>query len=277
MLRKSPPPSALPSSIEPRGIAIQFRYAFVVDRYGLKTLDVTDLAHPKMTARGRVSTGDARNVYVARTYAYVADGRFGVASVIDVENPEAPGFPEFESSGGNHQINDVNDVKIGMVAGSAFAFVADGVYGLRVWQIISPWDDPAHFSGFSPRPAPKLIATAHTHGPALAISKGIDRDRAVDESGNQLAIFGRRGARPLNAAEMRSLYVHPSSHQPYKVTDDAPVGASAVAPNPAKPSTSALAWLGKWFRQIPFHSFVLSEPSASSVLNPSPWPPAAKS
>jgi hypothetical protein len=44
-------------------------------------------------------------------------------------------------------------------------------------------------------PTPKLIATARTKGPDLAISKGIDRDRAVDESGNQLAVFGRRGAR----------------------------------------------------------------------------------
>jgi hypothetical protein len=30
----------------------------------------------------------------------------------------------------------------------------------------------------------KLVATAGTKGSALAISKGIDRDRAVDESGN---------------------------------------------------------------------------------------------
>jgi hypothetical protein len=116
-------------------------------------------------------------------------------------------------------LNDVNDVKIGMVAASAFAFVADGKNGLRVLQILSPWDDPAHFSGFSPRPTPKLIATAHTHGPALAISKGIDRDRAVDESGNQLAVFGRRGARPLNRAEIRALYLHAGSNSPYAVTD----------------------------------------------------------
>jgi hypothetical protein len=39
------------------------------------------------------------------------------------------------------------------------------------------------------------------------VSAGIDRDRAVDESGNQIAVFGRRGARPLNAEEQRRLYV----------------------------------------------------------------------
>jgi hypothetical protein len=51
-----------------------------------------------------------------------------------------------------------------------------------------------------------LIATFKTKGPALALSKGLDRDRAVDESGNQLAVFGRRGARPFNLEEMRKLY-----------------------------------------------------------------------
>lgn len=113
--------------------------------------------------------------------------------------------------------HDVNDVKIGMVAGSAYAFVADGKNGLRVLQTVSSFDDPAHFSGFSPRPKPKLIATARTRGPALAISKGIDRDRGVDESGNQLAVFGRRGARPLNRAESQRLYLR--NNQLYTVTD----------------------------------------------------------
>ncbi len=51
----------------------------------------------------------------------------------------------------------------------------------------------------------------------MAISKGIDRDRAVDESGNQLAVFGRRGARPLNRAESQSLYLR--GGQFYSVAD----------------------------------------------------------
>ncbi|HZV87030.1 MAG TPA: hypothetical protein VFF95_05750 [Candidatus Binatus sp.] len=206
-----------PALDNPRGIAVQFRYAFVVDRYGLKTLDVTDLAHPKMTENGRVALDDARNVYVARTYAYIAAGKNGVG-IVDVESPEAPRLDQVFNA--NNQMHEVNDIKIGMVAGSVFAFVADGYNGLRVLQIISPWDDPAHFSGFSPRPTPKLIATAHTRGPALAISKGIDRDRAVDESGNQLAVFGRRGARPLNRAEMQRLYQHSSNGAFYSVTDE---------------------------------------------------------
>jgi hypothetical protein len=206
-----------PALNDPRGVALQFRYAFVVDREGLKILDVTDLAQPKLVPSSLVPLQDARNVYVARTYAYVSAGKQGLA-IIDVENPSAPKLDQLFTADG--QLDDVNDVKIGMVAASAFAFVADGKNGLRVLQILSPWDDPAHFSGFSPRPTPKLIATAHTRGPALAISKGIDRDRAVDESGNQLAVFGRRGARPLNQSEIRSLYIHPKTNERYTVTDE---------------------------------------------------------
>ncbi len=221
---------------DPRSIAVQFRYAFIVDRDGLKTLDVTDLSQPKPIESSQLSIDDARNIYVARTYAYVSAGRHGIA-IVDVENPESPKLDQLYNAEG--KLNDVNDVKIGMVAASAFAFVADGKNGLRVLQILSPWDDPAHFSGFSPRPTPKLIATAHTRGPALAISKGIDRDRAVDESGNQLAVFGRRGARPLNRDETRALYLHSGTNEPYAVFDSEPA---------APPKNTAAAWLHRFFR-----------------------------
>jgi hypothetical protein len=233
-----------PDLDNPRGIAVQFRYAFVVDSYGLKTLDVTDLAHPKMTEKGRAALDDARNIYVARTYAYVAAGKNGVG-IFDVENPEAPRLDQVFNA--NQQMHEVNDIKIGMVAGSVFAFVADGYNGLRVLQIISPWDDPAHFSGFSPRPTPKLIATARTRGPALAISKGIDRDRAVDESGNQLAVFGRRGARPLNRAEMQRLYKHPANGAFYSVADEPEESPHSAA---TSSSISFFARVRSWFNSL---------------------------
>src|SRR5208282_196507 len=189
--------------VDARAIAAQFRYAFVTDKEGLKVLDITDLGHPRRVPGALVPFADARNVYVARTYAYVSAGAQGLG-IVDVERPEQPKLDQTFTADG--AMNDVNDVKVGMVAGSAFAFVADGKNGLRVLQIVSPEDDPL-FSGFSPRPKPKLIANYKTHGPALAISKGIDRDRAVDESGNQLAVFGRRGARPLNRTETQLLYM----------------------------------------------------------------------
>jgi hypothetical protein len=55
-------------------------------------------------------------------------------------------------------------------------------------------------------------------GHALNIAKGLDRDRAVDESGHQIAVFGRVGARPLNAEEQKRLYLRNGSV--WKVSDD---------------------------------------------------------
>jgi hypothetical protein len=205
-----------PAIDSPQGIAIQFRYAFVVDRAGLKILDVSDLGHPRVVPSVLVPLEDARNVYVARTYAYVAGGKEGVA-IIDVEKPEAPKLDQMFTADG--KLTDVRDIKIGMVDASAFAFVADGRNGLRVLQILSPEDSPNSY-GFSPRPTPKLIATYRTPGPALSVSKGVDRDRAVDESGNQIAVFGRRGARPFTRDEAARLYLRDG--KPFTVPNDPP-------------------------------------------------------
>ena len=82
-------------------------------------------------------------------------------------------------------------------------------------QLFSPSDNP-NFLGFSPHPTPQRIAQYPMHE-ALIVSEGIDRDRAVDESGNQLAVFGRRGARPFTKAEMEKLYLRDG--QVYTVTD----------------------------------------------------------
>jgi hypothetical protein len=111
-----------------------------------------------------------------------------------------------------------------MTNASLFAYVADGHNGLQVVQLFSPDTNPNHY-GFSPRPTPALIATYPIHGGALAISEGIDRDRAADESGHQLAVFGRRGARPFNKAEAEKLFMR-GGHV-YTVTDEPPAPARA--------------------------------------------------
>jgi len=41
----------------------------------------------------------------------------------------------------------------------------------------------------------------------VTVAEGMDRDRAVDESGHQVTIFGRWGGRPLDLGEMRNLYL----------------------------------------------------------------------
>jgi hypothetical protein len=186
----------------PRCIAVQFRYAFVTDDDGMKVLDITEPDRPVPVLHAIVRLNHPGRLYVARTYAYVANGPEGLA-IVDVENPEAPRLDQMFNAGG--ALNDTRAVQIGSVSASQFALVADGKNGMRVVQLISP-DTVAGAQGFSPRPNPKLIATYHTKGEAMCVSRGLERDRVVDETGGQTVVFGRRGARPFHLDEMERFY-----------------------------------------------------------------------
>ncbi|PYJ10259.1 MAG: hypothetical protein DMF06_07045 [Verrucomicrobia bacterium] len=188
----------------PHCVAIQFRYAFVTDDDGLKVLNITDPDRPMPVSGGVVRLHNPGRLYVARTYAYVANGPQGLA-IIDVENPERPRLDQMFDAGG--LLNDTRAVQVGSVNASQFALVADGRNGLRVVQLISP-DTVAGAQGFSPRPNPRLIATYPTHGEAIAVSRGLERDRVVDETGGQTVVFGRRGSRPFHLNEMERFYLH---------------------------------------------------------------------
>ena len=208
----------------PRAVAVQFRYAFVTDAEGLKVVDVTFPDRPRPVPEATVRLADARGLYLVRTYAYVAAGRQGLA-IVDIEHPERPSVDQIYDAEG--ALNDAHDVKVGMTNASLFAYVADGRNGLRVLQLTSPSETPTYL-GFGPRPKPRLIATAKTRGAALAVSKGTDRDRAVDESGNQIAVFNRLGSRPFNRAEMERLYLRDG--RLYTVSDEPPSAPRSPAP-----------------------------------------------
>jgi hypothetical protein len=197
----------------PHGVAIQFRYAFVTDEDGVKVLDVTQLDKPRIVHE--VQLPAAHDIYVARTYAYVAAGKYGLI-ILDITNPEQAWIDQAYDAEG--EINDAKDVQLGITNVSLFAYVADGENGLRVVQLTSP--EIEGNDGFSPRPEPHLVATYKLpkNGHAIAISRGMDRDRAVDESGNQIAVFGRLGARPLDREEAERMYLHHG--QPFYTSDD---------------------------------------------------------
>ncbi len=186
----------------PHDVQVQFRYAFVCDEDGIKVLDVTDLAQPRPVAE--MELHEAHHIYLARTYAYVAAGSQGLV-ILDITRPERPSIDQVYNANG--KICDLHDVKLGITYVSQFAYLADGKNGFHVVQLTSP-ETPGN-NGFSPRPTPKLIASFKIPkgGHALAISEGVDRDRAVDESGNQIAVFGRVGARPLDRADMERLFL----------------------------------------------------------------------
>ena len=204
-----------------RASALQFRYLWVTSAEGLQLFDVTDMGHPVAVPGATVPLANAQRVYLARTYAYVAAGADGLV-IVNVTRPTEPSIiwrvtDENRATVWNGQVPDSYDVVVASTNASLFAYVADGRNGVRVLQLFSPATQ-ANFYGFSPRPVPELIAWARTPSPALAMSKGLDRDRAVDETGNQIAVFGRLGSRPFNRTEMQRLYLN-SRGIPYQVQD----------------------------------------------------------
>ncbi len=221
---------------KPTSVAVQFRYAFVTDADGLKVVDVT--VPSKAAPAGRTfPVADARNVYVAREYAYVSAGRQGVVfvdvsvptdlkAVVDPQTSET--LAPFTAGG---RLQDVNMVRIGMVNDSVYALVADGQTGLHVLQVVTPMDGGRSAYGFSPSPRPTWIANYPIRG-ARAIARGLDRDRAADESGNQVSVFGRIGGRPFTLEEQRRFYMRGA--ELYTVSDDVPTGWQPPAPGSLK-------------------------------------------
>ena len=193
--------------------ALQFRFLYVTTSKGLQVVDVTNIQQPKLLD-AVVPLKDARRVYLARTYAYVAAGEDGLV-IVDIEKASQPMLFKVFTANGN--IKDASDVVVASTNASLFAYVADGKEGLKVIQLTSPDLQPKYY-GFSPEPNPQLIATKKTVSPVRSISKGMDRDRAVDETGNQIAIFGRLGSRPFNISEMNKMYKTPSGNI-WTVTD----------------------------------------------------------
>ncbi|MAY19283.1 MAG: hypothetical protein CL955_01515 [Erythrobacteraceae bacterium] len=212
-----------------RATTIQFRYLWVTDAEGLKVFDVTKMDDPVAVPEATYRIADARRIYVARTYAYVAAKGDGLM-IFDVTNPRAPSLYQKVTLDGT--LNDAEDVIVGSTNATLFAYVADGVNGMKVLQLTSP-DSQPNFYGFSPPPKPEMIAWAKTPTPAIALSKGLDRDRAVDETGGQMAIFGRLGSRPFTREEMERLFMTRAG-QPWRVTDDVDMSRWVGTDNPWK-------------------------------------------
>jgi hypothetical protein len=182
-------------------VQVQFRYAYVTDHEGVKVYDVTDIAKP--VPKSMLKLEHCHSIYLARTYAYVAAGKKGLV-ILDITNAEVPVVDQVYNAGGC--MNDVHDVKIAVTYVSRFAYIADGHNGLRIVQLTSP--ETPGYDGFSPRPTPRLVATFKPkHGEIKSVGKGLDRDRAVDESGHQIGVFGRVGARPFKLEEQQRFYL----------------------------------------------------------------------
>lgn len=198
-----------------RASALQFRYLFVSAKDGVQAIDVTHPAQPKLVTNNLIPLANAQKMSISRAYLYVAAGSDGMV-IVDIEKPEAmKTLMKFTAEG---KLNDSRDVAVAATNASLYAYVADGRNGLQVVQLFSPESQP-NFYGFNPEPKPALIASYTTASPALSVSRPMERDRGVDETGGQIAVFGRKGARPMNLAEMQKLYLK-ADGTPWFVEDE---------------------------------------------------------
>jgi hypothetical protein len=211
-------------------VEVQLRYAFLAHHGGLAVVDVGDPSRPRQVAG--LDLGPAHGLHVARTYAYVAAGEKGLV-IVDVERPEEPRVDRVYDGDGHFR--DLRDVTVGATNASLFAYLADAETGLHVVQLLSPETVPGYL-GWSPRPEPRWIAGRHIEGTALALSRGLDRDRAVDESGHQVSIFNRVGARPFRRDEMDRLLLKKS---PAASVGDEPPGPPGRGEQATPPSQKA--------------------------------------
>ena len=104
-----------------------------------------------------------------------------------------------------HLLSLDGGVTVGATYAGQYAYVADGKNGLKVVRLIDT-GTPGYL-GWSPAPVPELVAWIPTRGPAVGIAEGYMRDRPNDESGNQIGISNRLGARPFNASELTRFYL----------------------------------------------------------------------
>ncbi|WP_157471014.1 hypothetical protein [Colwellia sp. PAMC 20917] len=184
-------------------VAQQFRYLFVTDDDGLKAIDITSPQNAFIVKDNTIKLKDANRVFVSRTFAYVAAGKEGLV-IVDINQPQL--MKTYQIYNAEGKIKDAQDVVIATTNASLFAYVADGDSGLKVIQLTSP-DSQPRFYGFSPDPKPEFVSWYPTTSKALSLSRGLERDRAVDETGGQIAVFSRLGSGPLTEKDMKGLYL----------------------------------------------------------------------
>lgn len=221
-----------------RMVAIQFRYAFVADAKGIAVLDVTDPDVVTPIPNARLELDDAWFAVPFRSWLYVANGAKGL-TVLDITRPERPTtLLSYDADGA---MTHATQLSLATTNASTFAYIADGVGGMKVVSLIEPSRVPGHL-GFAPVPSPKLIASWKGRGPVRAIAEGMKRDRYVDEAGSAISVGGRIGSRPLGRSEMEALYLR--NGKPWFVHDDeaattaksdsaTPLPAATLAPTPA--------------------------------------------
>ena len=124
-------------------------------------------------------------------------------------------------------MNDTRDVRVGAPRTPASSPTSPTARTASASCSSSPPDETPGDLRVQPRPDAAADRHPAHPWPGRRALTGLDRDRAVDESGNQVGVFGRLGARPFNGEEMRRLYLRDG--KVFTVRDEPP-GPPASGP-----------------------------------------------
>ena len=216
-IRSSPRHVATMPLTDARASALQFRYLWVTDAEGLKLFDVTDMANPRPVP-GRDGAARRRPAHLSRPHLRLCRGQAAGPGDRQRHQSGAAGGAD-RSSPSTARMNDVEDVDRRLDQRLALRLCRRRPQRHEGAPAHLARDSQPNFYGFSPRPVPELIAWARTPSPALSLCPRASTATArVDETGGQIAVFGRLGSRPFNRAEMERLFLN-SRGLPYKVSD----------------------------------------------------------
>ena len=111
-------------------------------------------------------------------------------------------------------------------------------------QLTSP-DSQPNFYGFSPEPQARAHRLAQDRvGRRSRCPRASTATARVDETGNQIAVFGRLGSRPFTLPEMQELYLDVKG-MPWYVTDEVRMQDLLRALPAAEPSASPARLSGR--------------------------------
>ena len=188
----------------PRKLAVQFMYAFVTDDEGVKVFDLADPINPKPLPEATIPLADAHGP-LRGAHLPLRGRRSGrTCHHRHQESRRAEAAREVHRerrverhAGDSNRRNQRLDVRPRGRRKKWLPRAAADLAGKR-----------SGLHGFQPAAQPEADRQLSDEGPAVAISRGLDRDRVVDETGDQTVVFGRRGSRPFNEKEFASFLRH---------------------------------------------------------------------
>ena len=189
-----------------RGIYVKNSYAYVADNEsGIQIIDISDPANPNIAGSTEIQNAYGSEIFVAGSYAYIADTYSNSLKVIDIANPADPtvvgsvdmpsmakdvyvsgSYAYVAASTQGLQIVDITDPNFPNIVGSSdvpdiaksvfvsgsYAFIADANSRLRVIDISDP-TEPVFIGSIDTLGSPECTYVAGSYAYVANLSRGL--------------------------------------------------------------------------------------------------------